>query len=292
MGVEKRPNSDMHCSPTDTRANAKRPVTRQMTTCKVCKETVPYEFEGEDHIKVSCKSCNDRYHGPCVGISTSFFYNMINGSRKGWRCYNCVQDNMDYVQKFDERLDLLTRTVEAQSQQSKNLTASVEAGFQSVSDKFKEVDRRFNVEIEIMKQRLGEYERKLANLNIPLDQTTAINMSSSNDITYIKDLQRKNNLIIKGVPPSPSENLKEIITKVANACGAEINPTDIASVIRLRKKPSTEAPLQHSSSDSSILVKFIDVTLKDDIFSGYIKKISDKKPLSSASGLVVIPASI
>lgn len=103
------------------------------------------------------------------------------------------------------------------------------------------------------------------------------------DITYLRDLQRKNNLLIQNVPSSPSENLKDIVKKVANACGSDLNPTDIASVMRLQTKPTTN-PLSTPNrprSNDTILVKFVDTTVKDSIFDGYIKMLTDKKPLIS-----------
>lgn len=284
MGVEKRTNDDLHKSPTEENG-PKRIITRQMMACKVCKEPVSYEFEGEDIVKVQCKTCGDRYHGSCAGITSTFFYNMITSSRRGWICYNCTQDRLNYVQKIDEKLDVLSKTLEAQIKQTSTLSATMEAGFTSVAEKFEDVDKRFNIEIEIMKERLSEYERKLASINIQSTNEISINnLPSNNDITYMRDLQRKNNLIIQNIPSLPSENqqdLKEIVKKVANACGSDITHTDIASVIRLRKKPTDQS--QQTRANSTLLVKFIDVTIKDDIFGGYIRTLTNKRPLTSSS---------
>lgn len=140
-------------------------------------------------------------------------------------------------------------------------------------------------QIEALKERLADYHTKLDNITDISDETNTRQSTpqSSKDLTYIKDLQRKNNLIVQNVPIVDDENqqkLKDIMIKLANSCGCDISPTNIVSISRLRRNKENQ---DASSISNAILVKFIDVSIKDDIFRGYIKTITNKTPITSST---------
>lgn len=297
MGDRKRHSDDIHKSPSEI-TNPDKMTTRLRMSCKVCKEPVSLEFEDEESFKMKCVGCGDRFHGPCLGITSTFFYNMINGSKKGWFCYNCNQDRLHKVQTLDEKFTLLSKTVEAQTKQLLNFQQLMNHGFDVVQEKVDEViqvkindiDKRMSDEFDAMRQRLLEYEKKLSNIGMPLSNPVPHSkLPTNSDITYIKDLQRKTNLVIQNIPSLINENqnaLKNLITKVASTCGTEIDPSDIASVIRLRKRnsPGLVIDPHKALTHDSILVKFTDVSIKDEIFRGYIQNLSNKIFLTT-SGL-------
>lgn len=48
-----------------------------MTTCRNCLEPISHEFISEEIITLLCSECKSRFHGDCVGITSKFFYNLI-----------------------------------------------------------------------------------------------------------------------------------------------------------------------------------------------------------------------
>lgn len=285
----KRNNDQLEKSPTDELNPPKTfRVTRStIMTCRVCLKQVGMGLTGdENEIVIICRKCFDLYHGVCVGITSMFFKNMIEGSSKGWVCYNCNQDSLVYMAKLDKKLDDLSEKVDQQGENLKGHVATCERAFIAADERMTSFESRINTQVENMKRNMAEYDAKLAQVSnqsgTPAQTHTQQSTSHAKDVNFIKDLQRRNNLIVHNIPHSGNETqlkLKEIIVKLANTCGSDIQLTDIISVFRLKRNATN----QNTPSSSAILVKFIDVSVKDEIFRGYVKNISNKTLITSAA---------
>lgn len=284
----KRGNDDLYKSPTEctTPSKASR-ITRQTTMfCKICKKNINIlSSDDDDEVIVTCKKCYEKYHGACSGISATFYRNMIEKSTKGWLCYNCNQDSFAFLNSFNEKWNALVETVETHEMKLNTLASSTQNVLITVDERVSAFEARMNAQMESVKKCLAEHELKL-NERVPSPDAPPMTSQTSRDLTYIKDLQRRNNLVIQHVPAINDENqdkLKAVVKKLANSCGCDVRTTDITSVIRLRKGTSTNGNQGTSTNGNAILVKFIDVAIKDEIFRGYIRCITNKNPITSSA---------
>lgn len=287
MGV-KRNNEDLHKSPTNDSENLQvaksSRITRQSNMlCKVCNEVTRKESSSSEAILVTCNTCDDRYHGKCVGIVSFAFYEMIMNSGKGWTCYGCKQDNFTYMRKMDERLDAAISKINSHAQQIPQMTQSFDVGFNLIESRVSSFEQRMTSEIEAMKKQLQEHGSNESNNHSGNSNRNSL----TSDVTYVRDLQRKNNLIVQNIPPIDDENpmkLKQVMIKMANTCGYDLTPSDISAILRLRRQaPNNGSQRMSTHKSEAILVKFTDVTIKDEIFRGYIQNITNKLPITTAS---------
>lgn len=257
---------------------SKRPTRSDMSNCKVCLEPIDFTSNDEELFTLTCRECKARFHGNCVGISSNFFYNLIRNARKGWACFTCIQNKMQFVENISERVQTIENTINVNSNKISNVQASVDAALVAMNEKIDEVRKSLHSEIQELKER--EISDALT-LNSGVQRQSS-SQPSSEDLSFIRSLQRKNNLIIQNIPLFTGENaqtLKSIVVKIAACFGYVLEPPNILVVIRLRNKnPQTnrqntnERPLSNS-----LLVKLSDVTVKDDFFNSYISNVIQKK---------------
>lgn len=284
----KRTNEDLLKSPTEVATPSKTSrITRQTTmNCKICKKPIHLQLSGDDDddVVVTCRKCFDQYHGACSGVSGTFYHNMIENSSQGWLCYNCNQDSFNILARMNDRWNTVVDTVETHESKINTLASSTQSGFAAMEARATAFEDRMTSQIETLKVCLADYHTKLENVTENTERANNCQSSThpSKDLTYIKDLQRKNNLIVQNVPLVDNENqqkLKDIVIKLANSCGCDISSMDIVSATRLRRNTENQ---NASAISNAILVKFVDVSIKDNIFKGYIGTITNKAPITSS----------
>lgn len=284
----KRSNSQVYKSPSESIAPTKRITRLNMPSCKVCDQLVSLEFKGDDSVSVLCRICNDRYHANCVGISSDFVYKLIQNSRKGWLCYSCSQDSFKFMNKLDERLKTVETRVAHNSQQIQQVNSTCDSAFKALDEKMGSIQDQFAQEIANLReqQQFGSSGHVEMNeiVNQARDQVLqsinndSVKASNEADLKYIRNLQRKNNLVIGNIPIDPHESqdtLKQIVLRIAHALGVNLQLQQIVIVIRLNKK--------ENQSSSAVLVKFIDVVNKQEVFDAYIQRVFNKNPISLLS---------
>lgn len=280
----KRQNDDLHKSPTDPKNPTKssRKTRQTVMQCSICYKEIPIEVASDDDVIVTCRKCDEKFHGSCVGIAPAFYRSMIEGSATGWVCYPCTTGTFEFLEGLNAKYEALANRVEThekvlqkncgilQSHESKiNALASTSRTVMAVTqEQTSSVELRVNSQLEALKSLVSEHESRLAVHESRLSNTNQFtpNAPLSNDVTYIKDLQRKNNLIIQNVPILENEDsqmLKSTVMKVANACGVDIQATDIISATRLQKNPTRQAS---SDISNAILAKFTDVHTRTKFF--------------------------
>lgn len=288
--ASKRGNSEVSKSPSETNTVNKRSTRQKMKRCNVCCEQVPLNFVEEELATVMCRKCSDRYHCKCVGISSQFFYNLIQNSKKGWLCYSCSSDSFKFVEKLEERLTNIERQVQINTQNVQQITSSIEHGFRSMDEKYQAITERLLQEIDSLKNKIHTDGLALSNDEIVKSVTEATlknlqgsvnSVSHNNDIKYIHALQRKNNLMIHNVPQEQRETKEALTNKILKLCsslGVAVQHQNITIVMRLNNKLPTQNNLQHETP--VVLVKFCDAAIKDEIFDAYLTKIMNKTPLT------------
>lgn len=284
--ANKRNNCEVSRSPTDKEFPSKRVTRNNMQSCKVCAKPVNLEYVGEESVTVMCKMCNDRYHAACVGLTSDFVFKIIQSTRKGWLCYSCHQENFKFMTKLDERLSAVEKQVDLNSHQIKQVNTNADLAFNAINGKIVDSETKLRNEIRelrekivspidfnvdnFIKQTKDEIMQSMQSMN--QDPTKA---SAEADLKYVRNLQRKNNLVIGNVPiqnDESQESLKQVIIKIANALEVNLEPQHIVIIIRLNKKGD--------KSSSPILVKFIDAVIKHDVFDAYINRVISKNPIS------------
>lgn len=296
MANNKRANSQVTKSPSEVAPTpVKIRVTRQsMGRCNVCTEQITLDYAGEENLTVMCRKCSTRYHCKCVGISSQFFFNLIQNSKKGWLCYGCSQDAFKFVQKLEERITNLEHQVQLNTHNIQQLTTSVDSGLEAIDEKYGGITERLNEEIQILKNKMSGESLSMNQDEIVKSITEETlrklhqskSTSQNDDMRYVHALQRKNNLIFHNVPNEPletKESLTKKVLKVCNALGVEVQPQNVSVAIRLNKKPSTRDNIRpaHSQPDIPVvLIKFCDAAIKDEIFNAYLDKIMNKAPLT------------
>lgn len=292
--ANKRCNSDVLKSPSDTEFVKKRITRQTMKRCNVCTEQISLDFVGEENVTVMCRKCSDRYHCNCVGITSQFFYNLIQNSKKGWLCYGCAQDSFKFVERLEERIDELERQIQINTHNIKQTTSTIERSLVAMDEKVISITESLMEEIQTIKNQITRDNLTMDNEEIVKTVTEAAlknlqcpprSIRQNNDMKYIHALQRKNNLVIHNVPNEPHESKDSLtgkILKVCSALGVETHSQNISIAIRLNKRQtqntSTTSNTQHQIP--AILVKFCDSAIKDEIFDAYIAKITNKAPLT------------
>lgn len=115
--------------------------------------------------------------------------------------------------------------------------------------------------------------------NIKSSKKECENLKS--DVNYLKSLQRKDNLIVCGIPYSQYETQDDLIStmkKIAAVSGVDLNSDDISNIYRLRE--SITRTSQGRPNYPLIMVKFTKYSeAKQKIFRNYLKQIGEKIPL-------------
>lgn len=264
---------------------AKKPALVTMDKCRVCLEIVDTNFEDENKISVLCRECKTRFHGDCVGVSSNFFYNLIQNGRKGWICYTCKENKMQFLTNISDHVSQIEARIDCTNNKVDNIRATVDEALVAMNEKIDQVRNSIYSELDQLRSVSNTVPStsSIEEINSHIGQQPSI-QSNASDLSYIKSLQRKNNLIFQNIPPSLNENvqtLKSTVVKVAACFGYVLDPNNVVIVIRLRgKSPSGSGPsistLQRPVSNS-LLVKLSDVSIKDELFNCYIAAITQQK---------------
>lgn len=248
----------------------KRITRKNMKPCRICSLPISLEYNGDEGVSVMCKICNEKFHAKCLGMSVDFVFKIIQSSKKGWTCHGCFQETFKFMENLDQRLKAIEEKVEGNSEKIKIVNVRTEQSLIQLNDHIVNLESQLNNQIEEIRQ--------LVRTNPPNPSNSVSDSSSAADIRYIRDLQRKNNLVISNVPIQNSESqdsLKLLVTKIAAALGCEMDTQQINVVIRLNKKGDKTA--------SAMLVKFTDEIIKQEVFSAYIATVTRKNPITFRS---------
>lgn len=272
---------------------SKRTTRSTMDKCKVCLEQVVPDFIDEDKITLLCRECNDRYHGDCVGVSSKFFYNLIQNGRKGWACYSCHQNKLQFLDSIEKRVRDMEEVTESNSIKISSVQSSCERALVAMDEKIADLKQSLLEEIELVKSSGsgGSQTPSIDEIVNTVVSRQSSSLSNSDDVTFLRALHRKNNLVIQNVPVINGENaqvLNDIVVKIAACFGYDLDRNNIVIVIRLRNRASSESGSSTGSNpqrpfSNSLLVKLSDITVKDDFFNSYISAVILKKYITGTN---------
>lgn len=267
--------------------------------CIECKKLATNNGGDNDNFVMICHRCNDIYHSKCAGIQSCFIISEIKKQRFKWSCYKCQILLLDSVAQMSTQMQSMNKALQNVTQQFtelakltasyenavSNLNARLEVGEKNISNMQEEIITLRNQQasndevldlkaiIEQMKGEIVDLKARMISTSTPANN----NLQICNQVNYLSNLQRKDDLVIQEVPTLPNESetlLRETVIKLANSCGCVVQPNDLRTVHRMkRKKDSTTAP--------PILVKFNSTTAaKESFFVKYLKTLADGHSLT------------
>lgn len=313
-------------SPTSTGSNdANKRIrnTRQNPqTCCECEEPIVGD---QPTLCVICSKCDRQFHFSCLGITSKFIAKQIQAHRREWNCYSCEHDLIKHSSTSNLKIDKMEQTLkdfvtifselkasnESAEKSVAKLSMKIDNHEESTNQKINELQLQVN-EIRTETDKMKEMEQKIYQLtteirdlqaNKPTAQSN-VTTDQTKEIMYLKSLQRRDNLIIKGVPSHEKEDktqLVALIKRIGSACGTEICDNDIRHVYRLKRRQqkesinatsdaqltSSSAPPTHTNKNESpseaIVIRFTDNSSpKQRLFKNYISLIGKKKALSGS----------
>ncbi|KAJ8714669.1 hypothetical protein PYW07_002894 [Mythimna separata] len=249
-----------------------------MFKCKRC------QAESRDGAK--CVGCQGQFDFPCAGITEGGWRKL--GDRKNtWKCGNCKLSTVSSprpaatasaapVQADMESIMSELRALSAQMDTLPTLMENIKA-IKSELAELKTIRAEYSslkTGVEFLDQTVDALATKVSGLESEVDclKKTKDQMAALHDrCSKIEDLHREteqrsrlNNLEIKGVPVTNSENLFEIIGKIGNIIGCNIPKEQINFIARV--------PMRNNDQNKNIICSVHSRYLKND-FVAAAKKL-------------------
>ena len=168
---------------------------------------------------------------------------------------------------FDKKLDPLKEKID-----------SLIESFDFFDGKLRELNSSCSRVDMVMEERSGQVEKENKLLKeevVKLRNELKIQRESTNDLEqYI----RRECIEISGIPENPLENTNEIVIKVGNLMGVEIDSGDISVSHRLPVKPTSYSDAvrrDRRPRDSKTIAKFVRRDVRDKFYRGR-KRLSNK----------------
>ena len=269
--------------------------------------------------KIVCSRCEVAFHFACQGIHSSFLIDQIRRLSIQWQCVTCSIQSISYVESVKSEMKALQKEFTQMSErflEMSKITSAYEQTLQGLSKKIDSIEEKVTndsskIELQLNCMQTEKAEHKdLADLRLVVDlmqqeieslkQKLSSNIPATNgnsdevlklgsELTYIRSLERRDNIIIQGVPDLNSENeanLKDLVVRIGKACDQNISQHEIKSAFRLNKLPPSDNETSRSQH-RAILVKFSpNSTIKEELLLKYFTLLVHKKPLTvSALGL-------
>lgn len=285
----------------------KNRVTRSSKlVCRDCDQPIPVIEPNQPNLSsVICERCDEEFHTSCLGITSKYVLSLIGSGKMQWICFVCQQQSLAKFCTFQSKVDSINESFQdlsTQIYQLKNATAAYEQAVTALDNRVSEMEINVGQRLKDLQLQSDEIATNKSNVSdlielrelvvqltsevddLKAKSTSTSSMSPSkkdkDDIFFLRSLQRRDNLVIKGVPHQPGEteeSLIEVVIRIGAACGINIEKGQVSATHRLRKRADKD---NDRSSSDMILVKFKEQsTAKQKLFMSYIALIGQKKPL-------------
>lgn len=274
--------------------------------CNECKRLAANNQGDEENFAMICQRCGDCYHSRCVGIQSSYIIGEIKKKSFRWSCFKCQMALLDSIDAYPSKMNEMNKSVQTFNQQFddlrkltasyeiavRNLGTAVEAQkaeivtlkneMQTLKEEKAKVEDLIDLKevVEQMRAELNELKTKTLSTAAPVDNLPQI----QNQVNYLANQQRKDDLVIQGVPIITNEDknnniLLGTVEKLAGGCGYQLKPEDVKKIYRMRQKENSDSP-------APILVRFYSTTTaKEDFFLKYLEGIKATPLTRSCLGL-------
>lgn len=300
----KRNNREM-TNPNEIDATGREKIIRTcQQKCGECKKLASNNGGDEENFMLSCVKCEDKYHMKCMNIKSKFITEQLKKKSFEWVCYNCKVVVLKNVETMAGQMDTLNNTFAQLSQQMLDLnkfTASYEMCVTNLNTRMDMIEKQVNERVATIEARVTTIEASGVPATIPLDLQDVIaqlrleveNLTAKvneraeqpredeklqKQVDYLAGLQRRNDLIIQGVPHQNNEDQKFLlntITAIASSCGANVAENDIKTVYRMKLKDNNP---ESDRKSRPIVVRFNESnTTKENLFVRYLTAVAQGK---------------
>lgn len=257
-------------------------------SCNVCDMAVSLETNDS----IFCPNCQKTFHMNCAGISSQFLLEQFKKVK--WICVKCNYATLNLVTSIDSTVDSISDGLERVTQsvaELKTITSSYELLVKNLTIRMETVEEQVkqlmatpcNCNVNEMKEAIDAMKAEISELKKGKTLPPTVLQKQEEQINYLRSQQRRNNLIITGIPEIPNENektLMHMISRIGNACGTVVVPPSICEVHRIKKKGSINEATD-KKRPPAIFVRFTDNNkVKDDLFFNYLALIARNSPLT------------
>lgn len=260
--------------------NMYRIICQTRVTCHSCNEKI---YSDTDNI--SCVECKQTFHLACAGIVNDLLIKFFKIKKEDWKCLECSSQRYENLTDNNELeisgcLNSLNKTItefqtswqdvmhstKYQQQKTRSPTASSSLEYSEILDK--SAKSSFNsVTSDVSQSHCDTFDKTLNSLEEKVD--------------YLLTIQRRNNLVIQGVPKLANETetkLKNVIGKIAESCNVSLDLSSLVSVYRLGSSTNST----FNSGCEAILVRFTEnsLQLKELLLSKYFHLLATNTPLN------------
>lgn len=201
---------------------------------------------------ISCQgSCRKEYHLRCVKLPTAIA-ELPADSGLGWRCRNCKEtaDSGGVLHDMNNKIDLMLTDMSDIKRKQQDFADSLKFYGDKIDD--------FNQQMEDLKnlsKSIKGFEQELLSVRSECARL-------KNQIEYLNQQERANNIEICGMPEKRGENIIEIVKTMGNVIGASISSDDIVAAHRVARFQKGGSPVP-----KNIVVKFSSVIRKREILA-------------------------
>ncbi|CAN7937898.1 unnamed protein product [Ixodes hexagonus] len=265
--------------------------------CAKCQERIT-----SDGRHMSCADCKASFHlgKDCSGIADSTFKTMGAGKREVWRCRACRQQmsgidsrsvagmsqcaspaSPDHFRLLETKLDCLTSlktnvdtllTLPTKMDELLTLKPLVESLKSAVTEIQQTVDflsARYDSLLLVATANstsIAELRNETTSLRSVVNEQSQTIEQLQEELNDSDQFSRLSNLEIHGLPHSPNEDLKSVVSELAGRLGlVDFQTRDIQMMHRLpsRRDVPPAAANTSRSRHPAILIRFISATIRD-----------------------------
>jgi len=202
--------------------------------CSVCKEELP-----NDGAFTLCSVNACCLHFQCAGITEKSWKSMSNPNKTKWKCPACRKtDNTEDNPVSAEELRKFMTSVTTKLSGLTTTVSTVEASIKLMSSKYDEVLKTMGRHDKEIKQQ----SKAIQNLEKESKENNAEVKALQEKINEMEQYSRNRNIEISGIPETETENLYQIINKLAQKININSGADDIDVVHRIPSKKRDVPP--------------------------------------------------
>lgn len=235
-----------------------------MFKCKKC------DIEFKDGVQ--CTVCFSRYDFPCAGI-TETGYRKLGDRKSTWKCSACkgISAQVSPTPVKNIELEGILNELKYVSAQISSLPALAES-VKTIKEEISNLKSTFDLSISTLTKKVEQFEEEVRSLKLTKQTISTLEqrVNQLEEKFHDEDQRsRLNNVEIKGVPVTPSENLYTYIFKIGEIINYKIPKEQINYIVRV--------PTRGENNNKNIIVSLHNRYIKED----FVAAARSSKPFTA-----------
>lgn len=229
-----------------------------MAKCSNCTKLVSKRLPG-----LQCSKCSRWLHASCASISTDQLNTLVGTDSVDWKCRTCrgttkakrvsaiLPDADGDEQSDEERLPIGQETIKKQDvlleirrEIREIIRDELQRSLKFYSDQIDE----FTIKISEYEDRVKSVSNQFYDLNNKYKNLSLRFEASEQKINTLEQHLLCNNIEICGIPKADNENLREVVSKIANKIQQKS-----ADVVKIYRKESRAVPAQRRNQTTIVV---------------------------------------